>query len=103
MSEAKKPETTPAAAAPDAWTKWVALSTTLLAVAAAFSAPVLATSASVADCMPVCTPVNPSLIAWRSAAVTALPAASFALSSAISASCSSSLSSTVEREKAHAS
>ena len=37
MSEAKKPEATPAAPAPDAWTKWVALSTTLLAVAAAFS------------------------------------------------------------------
>jgi hypothetical protein len=37
MSEAKKPEATPVAPAPDAWTKWVALSTTLLAVAAAFS------------------------------------------------------------------
>ncbi len=37
MSEAKKPEATPAAPASDAWTKWVALSTTLLAVAAAFS------------------------------------------------------------------
>lgn len=37
MSEAKKPEATPAAPAPDVWTKWVALSTTLLAVAAAFS------------------------------------------------------------------
>jgi hypothetical protein len=34
MSETKKTETTPA---PDAWTKWVALSTTILAVCAAFS------------------------------------------------------------------
>ncbi len=34
MSETKKTETAPAA---DAWTKWVALSTTLLAVCAAFS------------------------------------------------------------------
>jgi hypothetical protein len=38
MSDTKKTEAAPAAApAPDAWTKWVALSTTLLAVAAAFS------------------------------------------------------------------
>lgn len=35
MSETKKPES--AAPAPDAWTKWVALSTTLLAVCAAFA------------------------------------------------------------------
>ena len=37
MSETKKPEASPAAPVSDAWTKWVALSTTLLAVAAAFS------------------------------------------------------------------
>jgi hypothetical protein len=38
MSESKKDAPTPAPApAPDAWTKWVALSTTLLAVCAAFA------------------------------------------------------------------
>ena len=37
MSESKKSDATPAAPAPDTWTKWVAMSTILLAVAAAFS------------------------------------------------------------------